>query len=503
MTDTLLKAQKKQDELTGIIAASEEIKDQRPLFHFATPGGWCNDPNGFSEFAGKIHLFYQYHPYSTQWGPMHWGHVTSGDFLKWEIEPVALAPDSEADFKGCFSGTAIEYEGKHLLAYTGVSENEEGEVQNQCLAFGDGKNYKKVSSQPVITARDIPFDYVHAHFRDPKIWKRDGKIYMICGLKQKDGKGCLVMFESADVKKWTYKGVIDSSRDGLSTMWECPDISVVNGKELLIFSPQEMKENYQLGFHDGNNSIYVSGKLDYEKCIFTRERRPENNYTAALVDYGIDFYAPESLQLSDGRLIMTAWMQAWESYITPENYIWSGLMTLPRELSLKNGRLYQKPVRELEGWKSEGRAGEIAGGKNECIFKKARRHFELDLKSQAASGQINLSLAGGAEKVMLKINLDDKSISFDRSESLVAGKIPYRKAKIRTEENAGGENSQTGGKFKFQIICDTCSLEVFINDGIMTFTNIFYMSDVLSDLVIENGTNQSLTYDFWKIQEKK
>ena len=84
-----------------------------------------------------------------------------------------------------------------------------------------------------------------------------------------------------------------------------------------------------------------------------------------------------------------------------------------------------------------------------------------------------------------------------------AGKIPYRKAKIRTEENAGGENSQTGGKFKFQIICDTCSLEVFINDGIMTFTNIFFMSDVLSDLVIENGTNQSLTYDFWKIQEKK
>lgn len=116
MSEIFEKAQKKQAELSEQIT-KKEIQAQRPLFHFAVPGGWCNDPNGFSEFGGKVHLFYQYHPYSTQWGPMHWGHVVSSDMLSWQLQPVALAPDTAADNKGCFSGTALEHEGKHIIAW--------------------------------------------------------------------------------------------------------------------------------------------------------------------------------------------------------------------------------------------------------------------------------------------------------------------------------------------------------------------------------------------------
>ena len=160
MTEIFENAQKKQKEFSEKINSSKEILAQRPLFHFATPGGWCNDPNGFSEFNGKVHLFYQYHPYSTQWGPMHWGHVTSQDMLTWNLEPVALAPDSNADLNGCFSGTAISTEdGKQILAYTGVSKDGDVEIQNQCIAFGEGKIYKKYSKNPVITAKNIPFAY--------------------------------------------------------------------------------------------------------------------------------------------------------------------------------------------------------------------------------------------------------------------------------------------------------------------------------------------------------
>lgn len=97
MTEIFSNACKKQDELSLKINSSEEILNQRPLFHFATPGGWCNDPNGFSEFNGKIHLFYQFHPYSTKWGPMHWGHVVSEDFLKWEC-PDVLNLDGKRSF---------------------------------------------------------------------------------------------------------------------------------------------------------------------------------------------------------------------------------------------------------------------------------------------------------------------------------------------------------------------------------------------------------------------
>ena len=51
----------------------------RPVFHISSPIGWINDPNGFSEYQGEYHLFYQYHPYSTVWGPMHWGHSKTKD----------------------------------------------------------------------------------------------------------------------------------------------------------------------------------------------------------------------------------------------------------------------------------------------------------------------------------------------------------------------------------------------------------------------------------------
>ena len=113
---------------------------KRPAFHVTPPVGWMNDPNGFSEYQGKIHLFYQYHPYSVTWGPMHWGHQVTEDMVHWQECPVALAPDEDYDNEGCFSGSAIETDEGHVLLYTGVAKDESGTetVQNQCIAIGDG-----------------------------------------------------------------------------------------------------------------------------------------------------------------------------------------------------------------------------------------------------------------------------------------------------------------------------------------------------------------------------
>lgn len=134
------------------LAASREYetqneidKNERPLFHVTPPVGWMNDPNGFSVYNGKVHLFYQYHPYSTEWGPMHWGHQVSVDLIRWEQLPVAIAPDTIYDAEGCFSGTAIEKDGEHVLIYTSVMKNPDGDgvLQNQSIAVGDGVTYKK------------------------------------------------------------------------------------------------------------------------------------------------------------------------------------------------------------------------------------------------------------------------------------------------------------------------------------------------------------------------
>ena len=163
------------------------IKEQeRPAFHLSPRVGWMNDPNGFSFYDGKYHLFYQYYPYNSHWGLMHWGHAVSSDLLHWEYLPAALAPDEAYDKDGCFSGSAVTLpDGKQLLMYTGVAKEtqEDGsvcEVQRQCIAVGDGINYEKYAGNPVLTEADLPEGSSRFDFRDPKVWQgSDGSYYAV------------------------------------------------------------------------------------------------------------------------------------------------------------------------------------------------------------------------------------------------------------------------------------------------------------------------------------
>ena len=144
--------------------------------------GWINDPNGFAPYKGEYHLFFQYYPYDTKWGPMHWDHVKTRAFIRWERLPAALAPDMDYDRDGCFSGGAVELpDGRHLLMYTGVRNIRcrNGMIesfQTQCIAIGDGKEYNELNCNPVIDASLLPEGGSTQDFRDPKIW-RDGDSY--------------------------------------------------------------------------------------------------------------------------------------------------------------------------------------------------------------------------------------------------------------------------------------------------------------------------------------
>ena len=193
MSNMLEKARKYETEK---IAATDP--QTKPLFHVSAPTGWINDPNGFSFYDGQIHLFYQYHPYNREWGPMHWGHSVTCDMIHWEQLPAALAPDEEYDKAGCFSGSAIEADGKHVLVYTGVTrikqpDGSEQDRQNQCIAFGDGKDYQKYDKNPVMTGEMLPEGCNRVDFRDPKIWKENDTYYMIVGNKNENQIGQVVL----------------------------------------------------------------------------------------------------------------------------------------------------------------------------------------------------------------------------------------------------------------------------------------------------------------------
>ena len=321
--------------------------EEQPKFHVTGGIGWINDPNGFAMYKGEYHLFFQYYPYDVSWGPMHWGHVKTRDFIHWDRLPAAMAPDESYDKDGCFSGSAIELpDGRHLLMYTGVlrQRRRNGRIQSlqtQCIAIGDGTDYEKQDINPVIDESMLPEGGSRYDFRDPKIWREDGRYYMVAGNRGPDESGNILLFQSADALHWEFVSILASCHNQYGRMWECPDYFPLDGKNVLLVSPQEMTA-VGLEFHPGNGNVCIIGTHDKERQHLLREN-------VQAIDYGLDFYAPQTLLTADGRRVMIAWMQNWETSTCVQDKLqFMGQMTLPRELHIRDGRLIQNPVRELE-----------------------------------------------------------------------------------------------------------------------------------------------------------
>ena len=440
-------------------------KEEKPSFHLCAPIGWINDPNGFSTFNNEYHLFYQYHPYDVVWGPMYWGHSKTNDFIKWEQLPIALAPEASYDMGGCFSGSALEYDGKHVIMYTGVLDNkdENGERvvrQTQCIAIGDGENYEKLECNPVITHEMLPEGSSLEDFRDPKIWREGEEFYCVVASRSNDGSGQILMYKSNNLKEWEFVTIVDNSKNKVGRMWECPDLFSLNGKGVLIISPQEVKATKD-GFHNGSNTAYLIEKYDNEKKSFERE-------SCNVIDFGLDFYAPQTLESIDGRRIMIGWMHSWENRIVPGNFKWCGMMTMPRELTIRDGCLIQNPIREIENYYKNTVEYNNLIIKDEVsldgIFGR-----ELDITididgSQAEEFKIKLAKNNEYETI-ISFNSKKNIIEFDRSYSGNYGDILHkREMKVRDKN----------GKVKMRLIIDKYSVEIFANDGEQVMTSTFY-----------------------------
>lgn len=437
--------------------AAQTDKNTKPLFHISAPAGWINDPNGFSIYDGKIHLFYQYYPYAREWGPMHWGHSVTTDMISWEQLPAALAPDQDYDRIGCFSGSAIEADNKHVLVYTGVTkitlpDGREEERQNQCIAFGDGRDYVKYENNPVVTGEMLPENCSRIDFRDPKIWKEEDTYYLIVGSKDNRQIGQVVLCSSKDLKEWKFETVLAANSTGkVGTMWECPDFFPLGDKHVLICSPQNMKaEKYE--FHNGNNSVYFLGNYDKNSHIFEKEE-PHT------IDYGLDFYAPQTTLLPDGRRVMIAWMKSWDACVVPDTQDWQGMMTLPRELEVKDGQIWQQPVRELAQYH-----------KNPCHYEHAEIDGEtalsgicgrtMDLTVTMDEQDFNvfsIQLAADEEyETAFTYHKGTGILEIDRTYCGVTKDVVcVRKIKIADPK----------GLKKMRFILDRQSIELFINDG--------------------------------------
>ena len=326
-------------------AAHRTPPEQRPVFHAVPPVGWCNDPNGWSRFGGQYHLFYQYYPYDTVWGPMHWGHTVTTDFLHWQDLPCALAPEDPFDANGCFSGGAVEWQGRQLILYTGVMPvGEKKEIQQQCLAMGDGVDYQKAAA-PVISCDEQPAGASRKDFRDPYLFEQDGMLYMLVGGRGFNGHGRLLIYRNAHpddpAARWEFVQVLAENDGSLGSMWECPGLFTLEGRTVIIVSPQFVHQAVDDRYHCGNDTAAIQGDWAGPGTPFVRKAdRP--------LDSGLDFYAPQTLETPDGRRVLIGWMQNWDHCYPPEDAPWYGQMSLPRELFWQGETLCQRPVRELD-----------------------------------------------------------------------------------------------------------------------------------------------------------
>ncbi|MBQ2634833.1 MAG: glycoside hydrolase family 32 protein [Oscillospiraceae bacterium] len=442
-----------------------------PRYHLCGGVGWINDPNGFSLYKGEYHLFFQYNPYDVRWDTMHWGHVKTRDFLRWERLPAALAPDRDYDRDGCFSGSALETpDGRHLLMYTGVQKTllPDGtveELQRQCLAFGDGRDYEKYPGNPVLDGSALPPGGSRKDFRDPKLWREGDGYFCVAGNRCPDGSGAVLLFQSPDALHWRYAATLAASGNRFGRMWECPDFFPLDGKRVLLLSPQEVRDHGP-EFIDGNTTLCLIGELDPESGALTREREQP-------IDYGLDFYAPQTVLAADGRRVMIAWMQYWNSVdYRPEPPLpFFGQLTVPRELRVRDGKLYQTPVRELES--RRGAAVRCAGltlrDETRQVPGVSGRCLDLLLTICPLPGEtlrrFTLTLAAAGEHgLRLHYEPDQNTVTVDRSGCGLPDSILNRRSFAVNADAA----------LRLRLLLDRWSLELFVNDGEQAASFVLY-----------------------------
>ncbi|OLS40554.1 glycoside hydrolase family 32 protein [Bacillus sp. MRMR6] len=433
-------------------------------YHVTAPANWINDPNGLGMFQGEYHLFYQHHPYSPQWGPMFWGHVKSKDLVHWERLPIALAPSEEYDQDGCFSGSSIERDGKFYLMYTGNEwtgpDHDQDLKQVQCIAVSeDGVRFEKIAENPVIS--EAPEGDIHPfHFRDPKVWKKGDYFYCVLGSRTKDHHGQVLLYRSVNMMDWEFISIMAKSSGDLGFMWECPDVFELAGKDILMMSPQGVKPEGHL-YHNLHQAGYVTGQLDYETGILTHG-------DLELLDYGFDFYAPQTLEDTSGRRVMIAWMAMWESEMPDQQHRWAGAMTLPRELRLKDGKIFSNPIEELKTLRKNSvelrnvmvnGLQDFEGISGDCC----ELEMVIDAKNASTFG--------------LKVRVDEASkqetvLSYNRETSL------FTLNREHSGEGPGGERQALlplkDNQLYLRVFIDKSSVELFINHGECVMTARIY-----------------------------
>lgn len=447
----------------------------QPKYHFSAIKNWLNDPNGMVYYQGEYHLFYQYHPDSMVWGPMHWGHAVSRDLITWDHLPIALYPD---ELGMIFSGSAvIDYRntagfGPEAMVTIFTHHNPEKETQSQSLAYSldNGRSWQKYAGNPVLTPPSGIVD-----FRDPKVFwyeNADGSAHWVMCL----ATGYAIRFyTSPNLIEWEMSGRFGDGYGSRAGVWETP--------ELFKLSTQNSQKEYWVlsvgvlegGPGGGSGTQYFVGSFDGHEFTV-----PYDKDVVHWADYGADFYAVQSwTNMPDGRRLWLAWMNNWQYGKVIPTTNWRGAMTIPREVGLletaEGPRLTQKPARELKTLRDSKEEWLSLTVSSDTPFEPAFQggSYEIVVEFEVPAGLT-------AECFGVRVRVKNKQYT-------VVGYWPHREMVFVDRCISGqtdffeGFGRVTGtilkphnGTIRLHLFVDRCSLELFAGDGQICFTELIF-----------------------------
>lgn len=471
----------------------------RQHFHIESPFGMLGDPNGFSYFNGKYHLFHQWFPMKYSKNPNYfqegWYHWISDNLIDWHPLGEAMSNDTSYDKYGVYSGSALPVKDRLFLMYNGnnwinTETNNWKRVPSQLGAFMDINNHVEKLKTPLIIG---PLKGYTGHFRDPKIFRKNNRYYAVTGAQRHDLKGTVLFFESEDLRNWKNLGEIKPDFNKTGYMWECPDYFEINNKGILLFCPQGLLSDGNQ-FLNAFQACYALGDpIDFNNLNFNAKKFNE-------IDLGFDFYAPQTMLSTDGRRILSAWMAVMNSNSPTVKYHYDGCEIFPRELTIKNNKLFQRPIREIK-----------------LLYKKI---FSNKIK---VSGLTKIEVGNeNCRDIKMKINcLDSKQFIFDLFADkedqerlrLIFNKMKNRfiidrsKAGIDFESEFGNERScslDLNKEITLRIVQDISSAEIFLNNGEKVFTmRIFTKADNNRIFAHSLGGESQIQYSISQLRQMK
>lgn len=351
--DAIRRARAAARELGALAAGDPE----RPRFHFRPPGGWMNDPIGAVHHAGAYHVFYQHNPFGDTWANMHWGHARSPDLVRWEHLPVALAPDPELGEGHCFSGSVwVGRGGRPILFYSSFPPEDAPRPAEQWAVRADAELQRFERIGPVLKAGSHDGPPFGDDWRDPFVFEAGGRVFLLLGATlAESGEAAIPIWEAGndDLLSWRYRGLLRRDRTGEVGFFECPALLPAPGASAgpvaLAAGGREPPELRDPGFprlllYSAHRPVdWLAGDFDPAAASFTERSR-------GVLDHSPSFYAASAfLREPRGRTVVVGWVRGW-----PAGRDWNGAMSLPRVVELGDGgRLWQRPLPELEGLRRE------------------------------------------------------------------------------------------------------------------------------------------------------